>query len=119
VYTFSAKLTGFFTTVRPKAVMTKALKLNCMSCLLSVLYEPSNEVVTGPSKLTRLRVLFFTFISLNSLTGMYQNSVEPLVEANTCRRHADVLHGFHGCKMHCRCSKAALTEMLIWSGTDV
>ena len=91
--------------------MTKALKLNCMSCLLSVLYEPSNEVVTGPSKLTRLRVLVFTFISLNSLTGMYQNSVEPLVEANTCRRHVNVLHGFDRCKMHCCCSKAASMEM--------
>ncbi len=96
MYTFSAKLIGFFATVRPKTVMTKALKLNCMSCLLSVMYEPSNEVVTGPSKLTRLRVLVFTSMSLNSLTGMYQKSVELLVEANTCGRHANVLHRLHG-----------------------
>ena len=119
MYTFFAKLIGFFTTVRPKTVMTTALKLNCMSCLLGVLYEPSNEVVTGPSKLTRLRVLLFTSMSLNSLTGMYQNSVEPLVEANTCGRHANVLHRLHGCKMHCYCSKAASMEVSTRSGTNV
>ena len=99
--------------------MTKALNLNCMSCLLSVMYEPLNEVVTGPSKLTRLRVLVFTSMSLNSLTGMYQNSVEPLVEANTCGRHANVLHRLHGCKMHCYCPKAALLKVSTRSGTDV